>query len=67
MENDAIYRENRFFKVASESGPAWGQLPNYHKNWAQLADRWKPEMDRLLKQEITAEAFCKTMAGLLRS
>jgi hypothetical protein len=32
-----------------------------------MSDRWGPEIQRLVKQEITPAQFCKIMADVLRS
>jgi multiple sugar transport system substrate-binding protein len=66
MLNDAIFKENRFYKVALDSQPNWGTFPSWHQNYPKFTDRWTPEFQRLLRSEITAEQFCKTVADVLR-
>ncbi len=67
MLDDKLYKENRFFKAALDSQAAWGRYPSYHKNWSKMTDRYTPEMQRLMKSEITATQFCKTLADTLRN
>jgi multiple sugar transport system substrate-binding protein len=67
MVNDKIYSENRFYKAALASQPAWGNLPYYHKNWTKMTDQYAPELQRLMKGETTAQQFCKTLADTLRN
>jgi multiple sugar transport system substrate-binding protein len=66
LTNDAIFKENRFYKAALDSQSGWGSFPDWHPNWPKMADRWGPEIQRLVKDEINAERFCKTMAEVLR-
>ena len=67
MGDDPILTENRFYKAAMDSQPSWGQYPHWHKNWPKMNDRYAPEMQRLMKGEITAEQFAKTLANVLRN
>jgi multiple sugar transport system substrate-binding protein len=67
LTTDNIFKENRFYKAALDSQPGWGNFPDWHKNWPTMNDRWGPEIQRLVKGEINAERFCKTMAEVLRS
>ena len=64
--DDKILKENRFYKAALDSQPGWGSFPDWHPNWPKMGDRWGPEIQRLVKGEINAERFCKTMADILR-
>ena len=64
---DPIFKENRFYKAALDSQAGWGSFPDWHKNWPTMSDRWGPEIQRLVKEEINAERFCKTMAEILRT
>jgi multiple sugar transport system substrate-binding protein len=63
---DKIFKENRFYKAALDSQSGWGSFPEYHPNWPKMGDRWGPEIQRLVKGEVNAERFCKTMADILR-
>ena len=65
--DDKIFKENRFYKAALDSQPGWGSFPDWHTNWPKMADRWGPEIQRLVKQEITPAQFCKIMADVLRT
>jgi ABC-type glycerol-3-phosphate transport system substrate-binding protein len=67
LTGDAIFKENRFYKAALDSQPGWGSFPDWHQNWPKMSDRWGPEIQRLVKQEITPAQFCKIMADVLRS
>ena len=64
--DDKIFKENRFYKAALDSQPAWGEFPSWHANWPKMADRWGPELQRLVKNEINAERFCTILADVLR-
>jgi multiple sugar transport system substrate-binding protein len=66
LTSDPIFKENRFYKAALDSQSGWGSFPDWHPNWPKMADRWGPEIQRLVKDEINAERFCKTMADVLR-
>ena len=66
LTSDSIFKENRFYKAALDSQSGWGSFPDWHPNWPKMADRWGPEIQRLVKDEINAERFCKTMADVLR-
>lgn len=64
--DDKIFKENRFYKAALDSQPGWGEFPSWHPNWPKMADRWGPELQRLVKNEVNAERFCKNLADVLR-
>jgi multiple sugar transport system substrate-binding protein len=66
LTSDTIFKENRFYKAALDSQPGWGSFPDWHANWPKMSDRWGPEIQRLVKQEIDAAQFCKIMADVLR-
>jgi multiple sugar transport system substrate-binding protein len=66
LAEDKIFKENRFYKAALDSQPGWGEFPGWHPNWPKMSDRWGPEIQRLIKGEIDAERFCKTLADVLR-
>ena len=66
LTGDPIFKENRFYKAALDSKDGWGSFPEWHPNWPKMSDRWGPEIQRLVKQEIDAAQFCKIMADVLR-
>lgn len=66
LTSDNIFKENRFYKAALDSQSGWGSFPEWHPNWPKMSDRWGPEIQRLVKQEIDATQFCKIMADVLR-
>lgn len=59
--------DNRFYAAIMDVSDAWGKYPSWHPNFTPMLSVWGPEVQRALRQEITAEELCKTAADFLRN
>jgi len=46
---------------------SWGKYPSWHPNFTPMLSVWGPELQRALREEITAEELCTTVAEFLRN
>ncbi|MEZ4863919.1 MAG: substrate-binding domain-containing protein [Caldilineaceae bacterium] len=59
--------DNRFYRAIMDVSDAWGKYPSWHPNFTPMLSVWGPEVQRALREEITAEELCKTAADFLRN
>lgn len=63
---EEVYQENRFYRAILDASDAWGTYPSWHPNWTPMQSIWGPEVQRALREEITAADLCGTIAKFLR-
>ena len=66
MADEETYQENRFYRAIMDVSDSWDKYPSWHPNFTPMLSVWGPELQRALREEITAEDLCKTVATFLR-
>ncbi len=64
--DEEVYQENRFYRAILDASDAWSKYPSWHPNWTPMLSVWGPELQRALREEITAADLCSTIATFLR-
>ena len=59
--------DNRFYSAIMDVSDSWGKYPSWHPNFTPMLSVWGPELQRALREEITAEELCTTVADFLRN
>jgi multiple sugar transport system substrate-binding protein len=65
LQDDPLY-DNPFYQAAFASSPYLREVPSWHPGWSILSDTYGPELQRLMRQEVTTEEFCTSLANAMR-
>jgi ABC-type glycerol-3-phosphate transport system substrate-binding protein len=63
---DAVFQQDRFFKLTIAQAATWWRPPFSHKHWANYQDKIAPYWQQALRQEISVKDFHAQAAKFLR-
>jgi multiple sugar transport system substrate-binding protein len=66
IKDDPLFTSNVFMKTAQQSLQYLGAMPTWHPAFGVLTDRFAAELQRAMKQEITAEQALRGLATEMR-